>query len=176
MVTHVQSRNLSSRTSTFLDVLIRFQTLLFINFFCRAGLLRLFSGKRIAAGPDSWVTPLSNKRLSPSNQADLQHLNRYSIWIASTKQVGIIWIRGSCLLSANLHTRGELVIQIYSRLILLPKTREKWGALFELRGKTYENSVESVFWGGGTFLKFIFGLSVYPEEILLALSGTISVS
>lgn len=78
--------------------------------------------------------PLSSKRLSPSNQADLQHLNRHSIWIASTKQVGIIWIGegGELLLSANLHTRGELAIQIYSRLILLPKSEAhcsnlRWG-------------------------------------------------
>lgn len=37
----------------------------------------------------------------------------------------------------------------------------------------YENSQE-VNIGGP--LKYILGLSVYPEEILLALSGTISVS
>ena len=39
--------------------------------------------------------PPSSKRLSPSNRADLQYLNWYSIWIASTKQVGIIRIRGA---------------------------------------------------------------------------------
>ena len=95
---------------------------------------RLFSGKCVAAGPDFWVA------LSPTNVWALPIRQIYSTWTDTPSgspplsrlasfESGWWWWWWELLLSANLHTRGELVIQIYSRLILLPK---KWGALFEL--------------------------------------------
>lgn len=59
-------------------------------------------------------------------------------------------------LSANLHTWRELVIQMYSRLIFLPKIHQKHG-----EGNLWKRS-----WGANIrdLLKYAFVLSVYPEE------------
>lgn len=66
----------------------------------------------------SW-TPVLRKRL---HQADFPHLN--SIWITSTSRLAAFesWALPP---SASLHTRGELVIQMYSTLPFLPKIHQK---------------------------------------------------
>lgn len=142
-------------------------------FFHRAGLSRLFSGECVAAGPDFWVA------LSPANVWALPIRQIYSTWTDTpsgspplSRLASFESGRGGeLLLSANLHTRGELAIQIYSRLILLPKSEAhcsnlRWGDCVKTARRVL---------GGPSEVRF-FGLSVYPEEILLAPSGTISVS
>lgn len=122
---------------------------------------KLFSGKNITARFD-FKSPFSSKCLNPSNQADLQYLNWYSIWIASTKQVGIIWIRGAATLCQSSYRRGICYSDLFYQLKIHVGSKARCSV------KSWRMS--------GNLLKYILGLSVCPEEILLALSGTISVS
>lgn len=96
--------------------------------------------------------PLSSKRLSPSNQADLQHLNRHSIWIASTKQVGIIWIGegGSCYCLPIFIREENLLFKFIRDLFYYLKVRRivrtcDGEIVWKQRGECWEDLLKFVF-------------------------------